>query len=213
MYVQADLEDLDAAAHLVAATVDRFGRLDSLVNNAGAPDAARDQDGPLERTDPEFWDMMYRSSLRSAFAVTKNALPHLRASGHGRLLFVSSVQATRGIGWDVYSAMKSAMVGLTRSMAVSHAPDGITANCLCVGTVVVERTDDFWASDAGQRLWRRTGLTRIGKPEDIAHACVYLCSDEAEYVTGSVMYVDGGMHAWMGFRSPPGERPLSEGQR
>ncbi len=207
LFFAADLEDVDAASQLVTTAAERFGRLDTLVNNAGAPDAARSQDGPLERTDSEFWDMMYRSCLRSSLAVTKAALPHLRESGRGRIVFVSSVQAARGIGWDVYSAIKSAMIGLTRSMAVSCAPDGITANCLCVGTVVVERTDDFWATESGQRLWRRTGLTRIGHPEDVAHGCVYLGSDEAEYVTGSVLFVDGGMHAWMGFRSPSGERP------
>lgn len=203
----ADLEDVDAAGALIEATIERFGHLDTLINNAAAADAARSGDGALGQTTPAFWDMMYRSSLRSVLAVTQGALPHLRESGRGRIVSVSSVQAGRGMGWDVYSAFKSAMVGLTRSLAVSYAADGIAANCLCVGTVVVERTEDFWATEEGRRLWRRTGLTRVGRPEDIAHACVYLGSDEAAFVTGAELFVDGGMHAWMGFRAPGGSPP------
>lgn len=201
-FIRADLTDVDQATRLVAQTVERYGALDTLVNNAGDPGSARDADGPIHTTDVEFWDAMYASSVRSAFAVTKAAIPHLRACGRGRVIHVSSVQAITGWGWDAYSAAKAALVGLTRSMAVAYARDAITVNCLAVGTVVVERTAEYWDTDEGKRLWDRVGLTRIGVPEDIAHACVYLGSDEAAYVTGAVLSVDGGMAV----RGTPGLR-------
>jgi 3-oxoacyl-[acyl-carrier protein] reductase len=192
-FFPADLTDPDAGAEMVTSAVDHFGRLDTIVNNAADPGSARAVDGPLEKNGVDYWDAMYRSSVRSALVVTKAALPALKASGKGRIVNISSIMAIRGGAWDTYAWAKAAIIGLTRSMAVSYAADDITVNCIAVGSVVVERTAESWQQDASQRFWSRVGLTRVGIPEDIAHPCVWLGSDEAEYVTGAVVVVDGGM--------------------
>lgn len=194
--VAADLGDIEAARSVVASAADAFGAIDTLVNAAGDPASARDRDGPLDRTEPEYWDHMYRVTLRSAMAVSAAALPHLRRSSRGgRVIFLGSVMADRGGAWDVYSPMKGALNGLTRSMAVSSARDGVTVNCIAVGSVVVEKTAAAWEDSVRQEYWKRHGLTRVGRPEDIAHCCLWLGSDEGEYVTGSIVSVDGGMAA------------------
>jgi len=193
-FIAADLTDVDQAAHLVETTAERFGRLDTLVNNAGDPGSVRSTDGPLHTTTPEVWDSTYRSSVRTALAVTRAALPHLqRSEGGGRIVSISSVFAVRGAGYDTYSWTKAALVGLTRSLAVSYAADRICANCLTVGYVVVDRSAEMWTSPALRDHWRQVALTRPGVPDDVAAPCLWLGSDEAGYVTGAVIAVDGGM--------------------
>jgi 3-oxoacyl-[acyl-carrier protein] reductase len=192
----ADLGDLASAERIVEGAVAEFGGVDTLVNAAGDPASARERDGALDRTDPEYWDHMYRVTLRSAMAMTKATLPRLRASDQGgRVIFIGSVMAERGGAWDVYAPMKGALNGLTRSMAVSCGADRVTVNCLAVGSVVVEKTAAAWQEPARQQFWQRHAITRVGQPEDIAHCCLWLGADEGEYVTGAIIAVDGGMAA------------------
>ena len=118
------------------------------------------------------------------------------------MIFIGSVMAERGGAWDVYSAMKAGLQGLTKSMSVSCAADRVTVNCIAVGSVVVEKTADAWEQPVRNEFWKRHGLTRVGRPDDIAACCLWLGSDEGEYVTGSVISVDGGMAA-KGFTNHP----------
>jgi NAD(P)-dependent dehydrogenase (short-subunit alcohol dehydrogenase family) len=202
--IHADLTETEAATRLAAACVERFGRIDTLVNAAGDPAAARGNDGPLDATDPGYWDALYRSTLRSAMAVTRAALPHLRASTRGgRIIMIGSVMAERGGAWDVYATMKAGLVGLTRSLAVSVASSDVTANCIATGAVVVEKTATAWEAEPRRAHWRQHGLTRVGVPSDIAACCVWLGSDEGAFVTGAVVPVDGGMAVRGGPPPPP----------
>lgn len=199
----ADLTDLDAAMTVVDGCIAAFGRVDTLVNVAGDPASARASDGPLDTTEPPFWDALYRSTLRSAMAVTRAALPSLRRSERGgRIVFIGSVMAERGGAWDVYATMKAGLVGLTRSLAVSTSSSGVTVNCIAAGTVVVEKTATLWEDPRRQDFWQQHGLTRVGEPGDIAAACLWLGSDEGAFVTGAVLNVDGGM-AVRGAPPPP----------
>lgn len=198
-----DLSEVVGGADVVAACIDRFGRVDTLVNGAGDPASARANDGPLDRTAPDYWDALFRSTLRSAMAVTHAALPSLRASARGgRVIFVGSVMAERGGAWDVYSTMKAGLVGLTRSLAVSVAASNVTANCIATGSIVVEKTAPGWEEEPRQTFWRQHALTRVGLPSDVASCCLWLGSDEGEFVTGAVLSVDGGM-AVRGGPPPP----------
>lgn len=204
-FCRADLGSAEDTAKLIDFTVASFGALDILVNNAGlvprAPDGSM-LDGPLHLTEASYWDRLYGIDLRSIFLASKLAMPHLLASQHACVIHISSIHGVDGNGMDVYSAIKGAVVSLTRSMAMSYA-HRVRVNCICPGMVIVERTQDIWAAYPEMyEQAKRASLTRVGRPDDIAHCALYLASDEAEYVTGAILAIDGGMLAKGSF--PPG---------
>ncbi|MGH7321314.1 MAG: SDR family NAD(P)-dependent oxidoreductase [Candidatus Rokuibacteriota bacterium] len=197
-FFRADLANAADTANLVDCAVSSFGQLDTVVNNAGLvprrPDGSM-RDGPLHLTDEDYWDELYRVDLRAVLLTSKLALPHLLRSAHASLIHVSSIHGVDGNGLDVYSTMKGALVSLTRSMALSYA-HRVRVNCICPGMVIVERTQAIWG--AHPEMYdqaKRASLTRVGRPDDIAHCAVYLASDEAEYVSGAILAIDGGMLA------------------
>jgi NAD(P)-dependent dehydrogenase (short-subunit alcohol dehydrogenase family) len=195
-YFCADLTDDDQARGLVQYTVQMFGGLDIVVNNAGMvprnPDGSM-RDGPIHRTDAAYWDELWRVDLRSIFLVSKLAMPHLLRSRHASIINISSVHGVSGHGMDVYSAIKGAVISLTRSMAVSYA-HRVRVNCISPGMVVVERTRELWEAFPEVREQAHDSyLTRVGKPDDIAYFAIYLASEQGEYVTGANFALDGGL--------------------
>lgn len=198
VFFRADLASAAETAKLVDFAVSAFGQLDTVVNNAGLvprrPDGSM-RDGPLHLTDEDYWDELYRIDLRAVLLTSKLALPHLLRSAHASLIHISSIHGVDGNGLDVYSTMKGALVSLTRSMAASYA-HRVRVNCICPGMVIVERTEAIWAAHPEMHdQAKRASLTRVGRPDDIAHCAVYLASDEAEYVSGAIFSIDGGMLA------------------
>lgn len=193
-FCAADVSVGDEVAALVAFTLQTYGGLDILVNNAGMIPRRSDGtslDGALHQTEESYWDDIYRISLKSVFWTGKHAIPHLLQSQHAAIVHIASNVAEQGYGVDVYTAIKGALVSLTRSMAVSYAHQ-IRVNCVNPGTIIVERNRPLW--DAHPEMydqWNGMGLTRVGVPDDIAEAVVYLAG--AEFVSGSILTVDGGM--------------------
>jgi 3-oxoacyl-[acyl-carrier protein] reductase len=179
--------EVDAA---VAAAIERYGRLDVLTQNAGVyPTATLD-----EMTDAQ-WDLVQSINIKSLLYVVQACLPHLRARGGGaRITVTSSITGPR-VGYPGlthYAASKAAINGFIRAAALELAPDGITVNGVEPGTVLTEGVLEELATGDVDPIAAIIPLKRLGTPEDIAHAHLFLASDEAQYITGQTIVVDGG---------------------
>jgi 3-oxoacyl-[acyl-carrier protein] reductase len=186
-----DLTGEDAAAGLVTAAVDRWGRLDIVVNNAGMISAADPvfESGTVESMDVATWQAALARNLTSAFLVTKAALPAMTSRGWGRIIMVASVTGpVMAIRSDVgYATAKAGMVGLTRAAAVDTAGHGITVNAVAPGWIA---TGSQTPEERGQG--QATPAGRSGSPNEIAAAIAWLASPGASYITGQYLVVDGG---------------------
>ena len=186
--VQGDVTQPDAAESLVKAALDEFGKVDILVNNAGIT-----RDDLLMRMSVEAFREVLETNLFGAFYATKAVTrPMLKAKG-GRIVNITSVSGQAGqMGQANYSAAKAGLIGLTKATARELASRGITCNAVAPGFVLTELTRDL--PEALQtEITARTPLGRFGTTEEIADAVAFLCSDEAAFITGQVLAVDGGL--------------------
>ncbi len=186
--VQADLRDAAQCDGLPGTLDEAWGRLDILVHNAGVW-----THGPLDRLDARVWDETMRINLEAVYRVTRAALPLLRRSAHGAIVNVASTAAQRGEAEHAhYAASKAAILGWTKSLAVELGPD-VRVNAVAPGWVqtdmVTEALDD---PERVQAVLREIPRGRIGAPEDVAGAIVFLASDLAAHITGEVLNVNGG---------------------
>jgi len=195
----ADVGSPDDAARAIAATVDRFGGLDVLVNGAGIAISAAVADDT-----PEGWDQVLRTNLTGAFLMARAALPHLIARA-GTIINIASTNAWQaGSGSASYCASKAGVVMLTRSLAVDYGPAGVRSNCVCPGWVRTAMADRdmetiaaAWAvdRDAAYRLATATNpLRRPAEPDDVAALVAFLASPDARYINGATIPLDGGAH-------------------
>lgn len=184
----ADVGDFDQAAALVDAAVGALGRLDILVNNAGIV-----RDTLLLRMQEADWDDVLRVNLKGAFNTSKAAVRLMARQRAGRIINISSVSGLMGqVGQANYSAAKAGLIGLTKSMAREFAARGITVNVVAPGFIP---TDMNVAMDETmrERLRELIPLGRFGAADEVAHAVAFLASNEAAYITGAVLPVDGGL--------------------
>jgi 3-oxoacyl-[acyl-carrier protein] reductase len=185
---QADVGDFAQAEALVKATIQSEGDLHILVNNAGIT-----RDGLILTMTEADWDIVLRTNLKSTFACSKAAVRHMLRRRYGRIVNITSVAGQIGNpGQTNYSASKAGQIGFTRSLAREVASRNITVNAVAAGFIETE----IWTgvpAEAQQALLRMIPLGRKGTADDIARAVVFLASDEAAYVTGHVLSVDGGM--------------------
>jgi len=174
---------------LVLRTMEEFGRIDVLVNNVGiSPMASVDQIAV------EAWDEVFETNLKSAFLCSKEVLPHMKRQRSGVILNISSGSAKSGGVGAHYAASKGALNTLTKSLAFEGAPHGIRANAIAPGPIETEMVESLFTKERKRFLKSIIPLGRLGLPEDIARAAVFLSSDEASYITGEILEIDGGLN-------------------
>jgi NAD(P)-dependent dehydrogenase (short-subunit alcohol dehydrogenase family) len=189
-----DLRREDSIVALVQSALQRFGRIDILHNNAAdlAPDlAGRDRD--VETMEAEVWDRTFAVNLRGTMLCCKYVLPHMVCQGGGSIINTASNLGMQGnVGQAAYAASKAAIIQLTRSIAASHGRRGIRCNTVSPGLVMTPAARDNLPPRLHQIVAGETLTPYLGVPADIAHAVAFLASDEARYVTGHNLVVDGG---------------------
>jgi len=187
--VALDTTDDDAPARLVGAAVEAFRGLDILVNNAGIVVAGQFED----LTDEQF-DRIMAVNVRSYFRIARAAVPELRKRGGGRIINLGSIMSEMaGPSLSIYGTSKHAVAGLSKGMAVDLGKYGITVNYLQPGSIWTGMSRPFMADENFRKYWEnKAPMARIGDPEDVAAAALFLASDEAKFVSGHGLHVDGG---------------------
>ena len=192
VYVHLDVTNEDDWEAAVRSAVSSFGKLDILVNNAGIW-----RRGHVVETSTEQWDSVLDVNAKGVFLGTKAAIPEMRKAGGGSIVNISSTAGLVGSRTSTaYSASKGAVRIFTKSTAIQYASEGIRANSVHPGPIDTDMGDQVWPdADSRERSVARTALSRIGMPQDIAYGVLYLASDEAGFVTGSELVIDGGLTA------------------
>ena len=192
VFVRLDVTDESAWESAVATTVDRFGKLDILVNNAGIGIV-----NTVENTSSEEWDLVMDINAKGVFLGTKAAIPAMRDAGGGSVVNISSIAGITGGRTSSYAASKGAVRLLTKSTAIQYAREGIRCNSVHPGVIDTPMTQPIMLNSAAGREEHaaRHPMNRIGEPEDIAYGVLFLASDEASFMTGSELVIDGGLTA------------------
>lgn len=188
-FIETDISDLRHAEEAVALTMDKYGRIDIVVQNAGIYPWTL-----IEKTEPEEWDRVLAVNLKSAFLCARAALPAMKAQRHGRLLFTSSITGPHvsSPGHGHYAASKAGINGFIRSAALEFAGYGITVNGVEPGNILTEGMKAHRSVEFIRSMEEAIPLGRMGTPRDVANAFLFLASEEASYITGTTIVVDGG---------------------
>lgn len=188
--LQADVKDLASHERLVAAALDRFGRLDILVNNAGIEFRE-----PFLEAKPESWDLTFGVNLKGAYFLSQKAARAMTRFGGGKILNVSSIHDEAPIrNLSIYSMTKGGMKMMTKSLAFELAEHRINVNSLSPGAILTDINREVLGDPAYRaRVIEKIPWKRIGDVQDLVGAAVFLCSAESDYITGATLYVDGGI--------------------
>lgn len=196
LYLIGDVTDETFIYKAIAHAFHETGRLDYLVNAAGVLWFGRDKS--LVEIDLDTWDRIMAIDLKSMVITTRHAVPFMQQNGGGAMVHISSIQCLRGDDkpQDAYQAAKAGMIALSKSIAIQFAHDGIRSNCILPGPVDSPMQDRWRDNPAHkQAVAQAVPLGRVGTPQDIADACLFLLSDRASYITGTELIVDGGLMA------------------
>ena len=186
--IVTDLNDKDDIISLADEAEKCFGQIDVLINNAGVT-----SDNLFMRMKDEDWEKVININLTAAMRLTRQVIRGMIKKRFGRVIFISSVVGYTGnAGQTNYSASKSALVGLTKSLALEVASRGITCNLIAPGFISTPMTDKL-SDDQKNNIVKNIPVNRLGMPDDISNACLYLASDEASFITGSTLHINGGM--------------------
>lgn len=186
--VQADIATGDGADQLIKATLNAYGRIDILINNAGIT-----RDNLLMRMKEAEWDAVLDTNLKGVFLCSKAAIRPMLKARYGRIINIGSVSGLVGVaGQANYSAAKAGMIGLTRAMAREFGSRSITVNCLVPGAIEAGMLLEL-SEEQRESYLKQIPLERFGKPEDVASAVIFLAGPGADYITGQTLAVDGGL--------------------
>ena len=186
-HLAVDLAQPEAGQRAVDAAVAALGGLDILVCNAGGPPP-----GTFESTSLEAWDAGYQLTLMSAVRLSKAAIPHLKESGRGRIVNVTSISVRQPIGNLVLSnAFRSAVTALAKTLSAELGPFGITVNNLAPGMILTDRIRQLYGDNL-EEVARANPTGRLGEPDELGATCAFLCSRQAGYITGQTVGIDGG---------------------
>ncbi|MDC0110506.1 3-oxoacyl-[acyl-carrier-protein] reductase [Alphaproteobacteria bacterium] len=184
----ADIGNKDSIASMAKEAENYFGSVDILVNNAGIT-----IDGLLMRMKDEDWDNVININLTASMRLTRQILRGMLKRRYGRVIFISSIVGHTGnAGQSNYAASKSGLIGLTKSLAAEVASRGITCNLIAPGFISTPMTDKL-TEDQTNSIIKNIPVARLGQPEDISSACVYLASEESSFITGTTLHINGGM--------------------
>jgi NAD(P)-dependent dehydrogenase (short-subunit alcohol dehydrogenase family) len=194
VFVQTDVSSEADAAAMVAAAMDRYGRVDVLYNNAGV---MPEPDHSVIDTEVAVWDHVMAVNVRGVFLGCKYAIPRMLEQGSGSVINISSFVALLGcsVPQDAYTASKGAVLSLTRSLAVQFGPKGVRSNAICPGPIETPLLMDWLVKDEAAKQLRlsRNPTGRFGKPEEIVNVAIYLASDESRWTNGAHFVIDGGI--------------------
>jgi NAD(P)-dependent dehydrogenase (short-subunit alcohol dehydrogenase family) len=185
-----DLSELDAIPGLVQSIIDKYGRIDILVNNAGTHLKKK-----IEEVSDEEFQKVILTNQTAVFSLSRSVAGFMQEQGSGAILNISSMASRYGIPYVIaYTASKAAIEGMTRAMAVELSPLGIRVNCIAPGFIKTDMSSKALDRDPERKnkVYSRTPMGRLGKPEEIAEAAYFLVSDAASFITGVVLPVDGG---------------------
>jgi NAD(P)-dependent dehydrogenase (short-subunit alcohol dehydrogenase family) len=196
-----DIGDETSIRRMIDFAVNRYGALDVLHNNAADTRLSSTRDAPVEEMDVGVWDDLMRINLRGTMLACKYAIPHLRARGAGSIINTASGAGHAGmLSHTAYGVSKAGVIMLTKYVATQHGKQGIRCNAISPGLILTPATaGNYAASGVGEMMLRHHLTPRLGKPDDIANAVVFLASDESAFVTGETLAVDGGTLAHQPF--------------
>jgi 3-oxoacyl-[acyl-carrier protein] reductase len=188
-FVETDISRKDHAERAVATALEAFGGLDIVVQNAGIYPWSL-----IENTEPEEWDAVLAVNLKGTYLIARAAMPHMRSKHYGRMIFTSSITGPRvtSPGHGHYSASKAGINGFIKAAALEFCSYGITVNGVEPGNILTEGMKMHRSEAFIRSMEDAVPLGRLGTPRDIANAVLFLASDEAEYITGTTIIVDGG---------------------
>lgn len=189
MAIRADISSVDDVKNMIAESINAFGRIDILINNAGISERVG-----IEEMSVEQWDRMMKIDLYGTFYCSKFIVPHMRSNHYGRIVTVSSVAGKRGggvFGSSHYAAAKAGQLGFSKALARETARDGITVNCVCPGAC---KTDLGGIRFEEKTVMPEILMGRRGENKEVAAAVAFLASEDASYITGEEIDVNGGLH-------------------
>jgi NAD(P)-dependent dehydrogenase (short-subunit alcohol dehydrogenase family) len=189
LFIECDISSAESVKNLVAKTLEVFGTIDILINNAGIV-----YQKPISETSDEDWNAVININLKGPFLLTREVLPIFEKHGKGKIVNISSIAGIIGYeNLSAYCASKGGIIAMTRSLALEFAPKKINVNCICPGAIKTGMTKVI---EDNEMVLKQTLMSipagRMGDPIDIANTALYLASDESDYVTGASIVVDGG---------------------